>query len=367
MTYGYCWRGSLVRSLTEGITYLSTTMNNFRVRSDALNERNDNRNRQQRNNDIVDYYHPAINQRQPAINQRQPANWPYLGVSRSHQQFDSRPSISSHEGPTENRARGSWTLIERNVRYERNQQQRHHFRQPQQRVTTTTNASLSQQLVTLPSSPASSTNVSVCSSASSLSSIDLDVNAGGYLHHHCDEDEDDVLLQSVPLLFGQHVHHSLNFLMHSCDYFGTPHNRGGGGSLKVDLRELAMKVGGLSELHLYYWACKENYHPDTVLFIQSGQFYYVFHKDCDIAVSELGLNYLKGIIARARFHNNNLLKYTNVLVDRGHQVALVNETRTKPRTQWYESVRSVNGCNVYLVENELFRIHRQSERTSDQA
>ncbi|KAK1733524.1 hypothetical protein QTG54_015812 [Skeletonema marinoi] len=328
-------------------------MNNFQARSDVLNERNGNRNRRQRNNDIVDYYHPAINQRQPA-------NWPYPRVSRSH--LDSRPSISSHEGSTENRARGSWTLIERNIHYERNQQQqsernihyernqqqqseqrhffrqRHHFRQPP------TNANSSYQLVTLPSSPASSTNVSVCSSASTLSSIDLDVNAGG--NHHSDEDEDDVLLQSAPLLFGQHVHHSLNFLLHSCDYFGTPHNRGGGGSLKVDLRELAMKVGGLSELHLSYWAFKENYHPQTVLFIQSGIFYYVFHKDCDIAVSVLGLNYHKGFIARARFHKSNLLKYTNVLVERGHQVALVNETRTKPtkpRTQWYESVRSVNG------------------------
>ena len=215
---------------------------------------------------------------------------------------------------------------------EQQQQQQQPLFHPQQEVNNFLGASSSSSIASYPSS----------SCASTISSVTVV------------KKNEDEKKQAETLRFGQHVHHQLEFLRNSSDFAGVLHRNGGSASsLKIDLRELAIKFGSLSSIHLYYWAFKEDYFH-AILFIQSGSFFYSLHNDADVLVKELRLKYQGGMIARCCFSSTNVDKYLNALVNKGYRVGVIRET-IQPECECYETLKRINNCNVFIIDNDKYR------------
>ncbi|KAM9848166.1 DNA mismatch repair protein Msh6 isoform 1-T1 [Aulostomus maculatus] len=67
---------------------------------------------------------------------------------------------------------------------------------------------------------------------------------------------------------------------------------------------------------------------DTIIFYKVGKFYELYHMDAVIGVSELGLTFMKGTWAHSGFPEIGFARFSDVLVQKGHKVARVEQTET---------------------------------------
>ncbi|XP_056147296.1 DNA mismatch repair protein Msh6 [Lampris incognitus] len=67
---------------------------------------------------------------------------------------------------------------------------------------------------------------------------------------------------------------------------------------------------------------------DTVLFYKVGKFYELYHMDAVIAVSELGLTFMKGTWAHSGFPEIAFGRFSGVMVQKGYKVARVEQVET---------------------------------------
>lgn len=67
---------------------------------------------------------------------------------------------------------------------------------------------------------------------------------------------------------------------------------------------------------------------DTVIFYKVGKFYELYHMDAVIGVNELGITFMKGTWAHSGFPEIGFGRFSDVLVQKGHKVARVEQTET---------------------------------------
>ncbi len=76
-----------------------------------------------------------------------------------------------------------------------------------------------------------------------------------------------------------------------------------------------------------WWEIKRQ-NLDTVLFFKMGKFYELFHMDAVIAVEQCQLIYMKKDYAHCGFPEAAFQRYANVLIEKGHKVARIEQTET---------------------------------------
>jgi len=166
-------------------------------------------------------------------------------------------------------------------------------------------------------------------------------------------------------LRGEHAHNDLDFLKHSCDDNGKPHCLGGNKrTLSICLRDLVIHFGGLTKMHLEFWALKQNYF-NSIILIETGSHYCALHQDADTLNELLELNYQRGRIAKVIFHSNKLVSYTNKLVDHNQSVVLFQLCRQKNQIdetcQSYETRRDFQNAAVFLIDNHRYKSDKENQ------
>jgi DNA mismatch repair protein MSH6 len=170
---------------------------------------------------------------------------------------------------------------------------------------------------------------------------------------------------------GSHVHNHLEFLRNPKDANGRSPGEPGYSprTLKVDFKELQRhynppgnKSKPLSPGVQQWWEMKAQYY-DTVLLFKTGKFYEIFNEDCDIAVSVLGLQYMKGHIAHCGFPEISYGPMADKLARAGYKVARVEQTETPEDLAKRKKKTPKGSANPKVVNREVCSILTMGTRT----
>jgi len=82
-----------------------------------------------------------------------------------------------------------------------------------------------------------------------------------------------------------------------------------------------------SQAQQQWWAIKSD-HFDTILFFKMGKFYELYHQDAVIICELTNIMYMRGESAHAGFPEKAYQRFADVLIEKGYQVARVEQTES---------------------------------------
>eukprot|EP00804_Cyclotella_cryptica_P002275 CCRYP_004013-RC/>CCRYP_004013-RC protein AED:0.05 eAED:0.05 QI:159/1/1/1/1/0.85/7/1379/1047 len=166
---------------------------------------------------------------------------------------------------------------------------------------------------------------------------------------------------------GTHLHNHLKFFTtHRVDAHNRPssHPSHSPFTLSVDTTELEARCrqfgNNLTPAQKQWWEIKAS-HADCVLLFKTGKFYEMFHDDADVAAKELGMAYMKGVVAHAGFPEAAYDKFLGMLVERGYRVARVEQTESPEGLK--ERKKETRGKKPQVVAREVCGVVSRGTRT----
>ncbi|XP_071443543.1 DNA mismatch repair protein Msh6 [Hetaerina americana] len=111
-----------------------------------------------------------------------------------------------------------------------------------------------------------------------------------------------------------------------------------------------------------WWEIKAH-HFDCVLFFKVGKFYELYHMDAVIGVNELNISFMKGDFAHSGFPEIAYSRFAPLLVEKGYQVARVEQTETPNLME--ERCKTMSRPTKFdrVVKRELCQITTKGTRT----
>lgn len=100
------------------------------------------------------------------------------------------------------------------------------------------------------------------------------------------------------------------------------------------IQRIAFSRGKIQYLQgMRQWWVLKSQHFNTILFFKVGKFYELYHMDADVGVKELGFTYMRGEFAHSGFPEQSFDRMSTSLVERGYNVARVEQTETPDMMQ----------------------------------
>ncbi|XP_046408641.1 DNA mismatch repair protein Msh6 [Ischnura elegans] len=111
-----------------------------------------------------------------------------------------------------------------------------------------------------------------------------------------------------------------------------------------------------------WWEIK-SHHFDCVLFFKVGKFYELYHMDAVVGVNELNISFMRGEFAHSGFPEIAYSRFAPLLVEKGYQVARVEQTETPNLME--ERCKTISRPTKFdrVVKRELCQITTKGTRT----